>query len=94
MWSVKYFTNRCAPYGLHPSDDVESVNIGGEYLFEEILYVRAGYKGLFAKDSEYGWNYGGGIRYSIGGTTLHIDYSYIEFGNLKSAQMFSIGLGL
>jgi hypothetical protein len=79
---------------LHPSDDVESINIGGEYVFEEILYLRAGYKGLFAKDSEYGWNYGGGIRYSIGGTTIHFDYSYIDFGILKSAHMFNIGLGL
>ena len=79
---------------LHPSDDVDSINIGGEYVFEEILYLRAGYKGLFAKDSEYGWNYGGGIRYSIGGTTIHFDYSYIDFGILKSAHMFNIGLGL
>jgi len=79
---------------LHPSDDVESVNIGGEYVFNNILALRAGYKGLFAKDSEQGFNFGGGVRYTIGTTTLHFDYAYLNFGILNSVQMFSIGLGL
>jgi hypothetical protein len=79
---------------LHPSDDVESINIGGEYVFDNILYVRAGYKGLFAKDSEQGFNFGGGVRYTIGTTTLHFDYANIDFGILNAIHVFSIGLGL
>lgn len=79
---------------LHPSDDVESVNIGAEYTFENLIALRVGYKGLFSKDSEQGLNYGGGIRYEIGGVKLKVDYSYISFGDLKNVNMFSVGLGL
>jgi hypothetical protein len=80
---------------LHPSDDVESVNIGGEYVFENIFSLRMGYKGLFSKDSEQGMNYGGGIRLNIAGkTNLLFDYSYISFGVLNNVHMFSVGLGL
>lgn len=80
---------------LHPSDDVESVNIGGEYVFGNMLSLRMGYKGLFSKDSEQGMNYGGGIRLNIAGrTSLLFDYSYVSFGILNSVHMFSVGLGL
>jgi hypothetical protein len=80
---------------LHPSDDVESVNIGGEYVFENMLSLRMGYKGLFSKDAEQGMNYGGGIRLNVAGkTNLLFDYSYISFGVLNNVHMFSVGLGL
>jgi hypothetical protein len=79
---------------LHPSDDAEYINIGGEYVFSNLIALRAGYKGLFAKDSEQGLNFGGGIRYDIGGTRLEVDYSYISFGLLNSIHMFSVGLGM
>ncbi|RPI07127.1 MAG: PorV/PorQ family protein [Ignavibacteriae bacterium] len=79
---------------LHPSDDAEYMNVGAEYVFENLIALRAGYKGLFAKDSEFCFHADGGIRYEIGGTTLKVDYSYISFGVLTSVHMFSVGLGL
>jgi hypothetical protein len=79
---------------LHPSDDVESVNVGGEYVFHDMLFLRAGYKGLFAKDSEYGLNLGGGIKYNVGTTAIRFDYSYIDFGLLNAVHIYSISLGL
>lgn len=79
---------------LHPSDDVESINIGGEYVFNNMFFLRAGYKGLFAKDSEQGLNFGGGIRYTLSSTTVGFDYSYISFGVLNSVHMFSVSLKL
>jgi len=80
---------------LHPNDDIESMNIGGEYIFENMLSLRMGYKGLFLKDSQQGINYGGGVRLNVTGrTTLLFDYSYISFGDLKNVHMFSVGLGL
>jgi hypothetical protein len=79
---------------FHPSDDVESIIIGAEYMFNNLIALRMGYKGLFGKDSEQGFNYGGGIRYEIGSIKLKVDYSNISFGVLNSVNMFSIGLGL
>ena len=79
---------------LHPSDDVENMNIGAEYTFDNLIALRIGYKGLFSKDSEQGLNYGGGIQYEISGIKLKVDYSYITFGVLTNVNMFSVGLGL
>ncbi|MDZ7262731.1 MAG: PorV/PorQ family protein, partial [candidate division KSB1 bacterium] len=78
---------------LHPSDDVESVNLGGEYVFNNMFSLRAGYKELFAKDSEQGLTFGGGIRYNIiGTTTFYFDYSYTDFGVLNAVHIFSVSL--
>ncbi len=80
---------------LHPSDDVESVNVGGEYAFHNLVFLRAGYRGLFNKDSQQGLNLGAGIRYNvIGSTTVYFDYSYIKFGVLGNINTFSVSLGL
>ena len=79
---------------LHPNDDVESVNVGGEYVLNEMFFIRAGYKSLFARDSEDGLSLGGGLRYRMAGAaTLFVDYSYLDFGVLKEVQMFTLGLG-
>jgi hypothetical protein len=79
---------------LHPSDDVESINIGGEYVFHNLLSLRAGWKQLFAKDTQQSVVLGGGVRYDISGTTLAFDYSYLYFGVLPNIQMFSLGISL
>ena len=80
---------------LHPSDDVEYVNIGGEYTFYDMFFLRAGYKELFAEASEQGLSFGGGIHYKVlGTTTLFFDYSYNDLGVFNVIHMFSVGLGL
>jgi hypothetical protein len=80
--------------GAGQSDDVETVNVGGEYVFENMVSLRMGYKGLFDKNSEQGMTYGVGIRANIGGTSIYFDYSYISFGVLNNVNMFAVGLGL
>lgn len=79
---------------LHPNDDVESVNMGMEYTFHRMVSLRWGYKSLFARDSEEGLCFGGGINYKLfGQTTLHLDYAWGDFGVLSDIQKFSLGLG-
>jgi hypothetical protein len=78
---------------LHPNDDVESVNIGGEYVYGGMFALRAGYKTMFARDSEEGICFGAGFKYGVGGVDLLIDYAFQDFGVLKDIQMFTIGLG-
>jgi opacity protein-like surface antigen len=78
---------------LHPNDDVEYLNLGGEYVFNHIFALRAGYKSLFATRSEEGLSFGGGIMYDITDSyKLKIDYAYQDFGDLEYIQMFTIGL--
>jgi hypothetical protein len=79
---------------LHPSDDVESINIGGEYVYHNILSLRAGWKDLFKTDTEQSVVFGGGVQYELSGTKLSFDYSYLYFGKLPNIQMFSFGIRL
>lgn len=78
---------------LHPNDDVESVNLGAEYIFNDFVSLRAGYPALFSKDSFQGISLGAGLNYTImGSTRLTVDYAYRDFGLLNNVQMFTLGL--
>lgn len=80
---------------LHPSDNYESVNVGGEYSFMKCIYFRAGYQSLFLKDSEGGASAGVGFRYEIPFSHLSIslDYAYNDYGRLKATNTFSMFVG-
>ena len=79
---------------VHPSDNVEMVNIGGEYAFDNMFFLRGGYASLFSKDAEQGLTLGGGLRYSFAGRmTLKVDYAYEAFGRFDYIQKFTLGIG-
>jgi len=78
---------------LHPSDNHESVNVGAEYTFMNLLSLRGGYKSLFLDSSEETFALGFGIQKQIiGNITLYFDYSYQDFGRLSDIQKFSFGM--
>jgi hypothetical protein len=77
---------------LHPNDNTESVNIGAEYVFEDFVSLRGGYKALFRRDSEEGLTLGGGIQYGLGKNDIRVDYSWSAFGRLISVQRWSLGI--
>ncbi|MBN1780539.1 PorV/PorQ family protein [bacterium] len=77
---------------LHPNNNVESVNIGAEYAFNKMIFIRGGYNSLFAEDSEAGPSYGGGIKYGLRGTSMVFDYAFKDFGILNNVQMFTVGV--
>jgi hypothetical protein len=79
---------------LHPSDDYESVNVGAEYSFDDVIAVRGGYKSLFLKESQESYTFGVGFKqHIVGNITLMADYCYIRFGKLTNAQKFTLGMG-
>jgi hypothetical protein len=79
---------------LHPSDDYESVNVGGEYSFDDFVFFRGGYKSLFLKDSEESFTLGFGVKqHLVGNITLMADYCYVKFGRLDNIQKISVGMG-
>lgn len=78
---------------MHPNDNYESVNVGGEYAFGNFLFLRGGYKSLFLKDSEESFALGFGVRQNlVGSIALMADYAYQEFGRLGDIQKFTIGI--
>ena len=78
---------------LHPNDNAESLNVGAEYVFNNFLALRAGYKSLFLKNSEEGLTLGIGVKYDFTPTYgFSFDYAYQDFGLLNNTQHFSISV--
>ncbi len=78
---------------LHPTDNVESVNVGAEYSWNEMVALRIGYKSLFQEDSEEGLTVGGGVQYDIPSFgTVGLDYAYVTFGVLEDIQTFDLSV--
>lgn len=78
---------------LHPSDNTESVNLGGEYALQENFFLRGGYRDLFLRDGEQTFTIGGGaaVRF-LGNVRWKFDYAYADFGRLENEQRFSVAV--
>lgn len=77
----------------HPSDNYESVNIGGEYVYDDFVYVRGGMKSLFLRDSEEGFTVGLGVRQAmLGNVRFSVDYAYQDMSRLKNVQKVTFGI--
>jgi hypothetical protein len=79
---------------LHPSNDYQSLNVGGEYGFQELLYLRGGYHALFLQDGEGGLSLGAGIQAELFGRSLksRVDYGYRDFGRLKAIHVINVSV--
>ena len=78
---------------MHPSDNYESINIGAEYWFMNLIALRGGYNSLFLKDAEQTFTVGVGIQQQLlGNIALKVDYAYQDFGRLTNIQKFSVGI--
>jgi len=78
---------------LHPNDNTECLNVGSEYVINDMFFFRAGYKSLFQKDTEEGLTAGAGLAYRLlRNVRLKIDYAYADFGLLENVQRFSLAL--
>ncbi|MBK8947043.1 MAG: PorV/PorQ family protein [Ignavibacteriae bacterium] len=76
---------------LHVSDNYESVNLGMEYVFNDLFSLRGGYKSMFLEDSEESFSLGAGIKqYMLGNVSIGFDYAYQNFGRLSNVQKFTL----
>ncbi|MBL7112881.1 MAG: PorV/PorQ family protein [Bacteroidales bacterium] len=75
--------------GKVQSDGAEKINIGAEYVIQEMFFIRAGYR--FNYDSE-GLTVGLGFNYLWGKQNMTINYALLDFQSLKLVHMISIGL--
>jgi len=80
-------------------------NIGAEIIWNNIISLRGGYKGLnFAfQDKNYlsdgdifeeTFSIGAGVQYDFGGFFAKVDYSYSDFGIFSEISRFSLSVGL
>ncbi len=78
---------------LHPSDNFESINLGGEYTFNDMFSIRGGYKSLFLDTSEESFSLGIGFKQLLlGNLALKVDYAYVDFGRFSNIQKFSFSI--
>ena len=74
-----------------PNDANEQYNIGAEYVFQNAIALRTGYR--FNYDTE-DWSGGAGVSLQSLGLEGGIDYSYTNYKYLPGTHMFSIAIGL
>ena len=75
---------------FRPSNNSGSVNVGGEFSFNNMFFLRGGYKSLFMKKTEEGFTAGIGVNIPMsGGYTWCVDYTYMDFGVFENIKMIS-----
>lgn len=93
FYKDRYFRATGAIDAVHPNDNTEYVNSGLELSYDELIFVRAGYKSLFLRDSEQGLTLGGGLSYKFGnGLGISVNYAWADYGRLKNIQFVDVGL--
>ena len=75
----------------HPNDNSENVSTGAEYNWQNIVYIRGGYK--FNVD-EQNYSVGAGFNVPISLADFTLDYAFSNFERLGSSHRFSLVLGL
>ncbi len=78
---------------VHSNDNYEYVNVGGEYRWNNVISLRAGYSELGVPDREAGLTFGAGVRiFLTNALGAKFDYSYGSYGRLLNVQRFTFAL--
>ena len=78
---------------LHPNANNESVNLGGEYGFQERVFLRAGYRGLFLDEAEGGFSGGLAVHQQLfQGGIGKLEYAFRDGGRLGALHVIGFGL--
>ncbi len=75
----------------HPNDNSENLSSGIEYSWNNMFYLRGGYK---FNVEEQNFSFGAGVNVPVNLANVTVDYSYSNFVRLGTAHRFSIILGL
>lgn len=78
---------------LHPNDDYESVNVGAEFAFRDVLFLRGGYNSLGLADREGGLSFGFGLSsasFLSSSTVVRFEYAFRDMGRLSNINVFSL----
>lgn len=78
--------------GNQPNDNSEFVNSGLEVGFQNIIFLRGGYKALFLENSEQGLTFGAGLKYDVVGANLKFDFGWADYGRLKNVKFVSLAI--
>jgi hypothetical protein len=72
-----------------PSDNSTVLNIGGEYNFYDLFFLRGGYQSLGRQNTQEGLTAGLGLKYFVPGLAeIRLDYAFIDYGILGEFHNF------
>lgn len=79
---------------VHPNDNDQYLNLGGELNLLKIISIRAGYRNLLMPDSEGGLVLGGGVQTNINeSNNIRFDYAYADYGRLADTHRITLSVG-
>ncbi len=77
----------------HPNDNSEYLNLGAEYSFRDLIFLRGGYRNLFEEDGEESFTVGAGLNIRLErALRARLDYAYADFGRLEQTHWFTVDL--
>jgi hypothetical protein len=77
-----------------PSNKSSYLNVGGEFSWNDMVYLRGGFNSLFLEGRQGGLSGGIGVHYDFGGFFAKVDYSYTDFGVFSGIQRVAFTVGL
>jgi hypothetical protein len=79
---------------VHPNDNDQYVNLGGEFNLLQIISIRAGFRNLLMPDVEGGLVLGGGVQTNFNETNnIRFDYAYADYGRLAETHRITLSVG-
>lgn len=75
----------------HPNDNVERMNFGCEYSWNETLFARAGYKLNYDLER---LTFGAGVRITLDKQQVDFDYALVDYKDLGQVSRLSLELKL
>jgi len=90
---TRYSRLTVAADAVHPADNKEYINSGMEYSFNEMFFLRGGFRGWGMDQAEGGLTFGGGFKYRLpGNVTLKLDYAYADYNRLGSIHRYALAV--
>ncbi|MBC8456246.1 PorV/PorQ family protein [bacterium] len=79
---TKNFASTISVDAIHPNDNTECLNLGLEFVFSNMLYLRTGYQGLLGEENQNRLAGGFGVKFG----NYSIDYAYAVHAILQNTQ--------
>ncbi len=78
---------------MHPTGSTESMSVGMEYGFSQLIFFRAGYQNLFERDAISGLTLGGGLQYKLRRRhSIAFDYAYSDWSILQKVHRVTLSM--
>ena len=73
--------------GVDPVDNLLMGNIGLEYSWNQLAFVRTGYH---INHDTAGLAFGSGLKLNLSGVNLNLDYAFVSYGDLNFTHQFGM----